>query len=237
MKSTAERRYYRVWLNLFSVMAIAIVVLGCGQDKNADENLQSNTAITTPVATTVAPQSTPQASLDKVKFKQADGSEKFSLKFKADGAKLVDSVDNELARLTADENNKVKIKDADDQTLGYVVSHDGYWKIEDAAQAQTLYVLRLQEDGDLKLEDGDDTSIYRIKVRDYGYEIETPEKVSLYKVKVKGGKLSLRDANEDTVLSTKSAMTSSAMAAFGFDVLTLPQQVGLAYAVNLAGGQ
>lgn len=179
----------------------------------------------------------PQAAGEAIKFKQADGSERFSLKFKPDGAKLVDGQDRELVRLTLDANQKIKIKDAEDSVLGYVVSQDGYWKLENAEQTEELYILRQQPDGDLKLEDGRDRALYRIKLRDYGYEIETPEKQSLYKVKAKEGKISLRDASDQTVLSTRSAILPAAVACFGFDELTPEQQAALAYAVNLAGGE
>jgi len=215
--------YYKLSLRAFSLLTISLIVFGCG---STQPNLPAQTG-TAPAATAPA-----QSAVEKIKFKQADGAEKYSLKFKPDGAKFVDAADTELARLKVDDSQKVKIKAADETVLGYVVTKDGYWKLENAEQTEELYVLRLQEDGDLKLEDGSDQQIYRIKVRDYGYEIETPEKQSLYKVKMKEGKISLRDANEETVMSTKSPMTSAAMTPFGFDVLTPPQQAALAYAVN-----
>jgi len=224
-------RYYKLCINAFSAMAIALVVLGCNSSTPETDSIA-----TTPAATQTSTANNAQASTEKIKFKQANGAEKFSLKFKSDGAKLVDGADAEIARLNLD-GNKVKIKDAADVVIGYVVSQDGYWKLENAEQTEELYVLRRQDDGDYKLETGDDTPVYRVKARDYGYEIETPAKESLYKVKVKKGKISLRDASEETVLSTKSAMTPAAMVPFGFDVLTPPQQAALAYAVNLTGGQ
>jgi hypothetical protein len=178
-----------------------------------------------------------QESLEQLKFKREDGSEAFSIKFKADGAKLVDADDQEIARFTVDDTGKVKIKDPSDQVLGFIVPEAGYWKVEDASQTQELFVLRHQDDGDYKLEDGQDTQIYRIKQRDYGFEVETPDKTSLYKVKLKGDKLSLRNANDATVISTKAPMVPAAMACFGLEALSLEQQAALAYAVNLSGGQ
>lgn len=180
--------------------------------------------------------SNPESSVENLKFKRDDGSEAFSLKFKSDGAKLVDSSDQEIARLNLDENQKVKIKTPDETVLGYVISQDGYWKVENAEQTQELFILRRQDDGDYKLEDGNDQELYRIKARDYGFEIETPDKQSLYKIKVKGEKTSLRNASDETVISTKSPMATIAMACFGLDGLSQEQQVALAFAVNLAGG-
>ena len=220
------KSYRKLVLKACSLLTISIIVFGCsGEEKNVAVDAQS-----APVASSVS-----QTSVEKIKFKQGDGTEKYSLKFKPDGAKLVDASDSELARLKVDDSQKVKIKAADETVLGYVVTQDGYWKLENGDQSEELYVLRLQDDGDLKLEDGADTQIYRVKKRDYGYEIETPEKESLYKVKVKEGKTSLRDSSEETVLSTKSPIAPAAMTPFGFDVLTPSQQAALAYAVNQSG--
>ncbi|MFK8184183.1 MAG: hypothetical protein AB8B99_12480 [Phormidesmis sp.] len=224
-------RYYKLTLKACSLLTISLIVFGCSSAAEKDISTSSGTASGTSSETSEVSQS----AVEKIKFKQADGAEKYSLKFKSDGAKFVDANDNELARLKVDDSQKVKIKAPDETVLGYVVTQDGYWKLENAEQSEELYVLRLQDDGDLKLEDGADQPIYRIKKRDYGYEIESPEKESLYKVKVKKGKTSLRDASEETVISTKSPMIPAAMTPFGFDVLTPPQQAALAYAVNSSG--
>jgi len=210
-------------------IAIAILIIStsllsaCGGSNNAVTGTNSgNQSQVTEVATTTG----------KVKFKLDGGADAFELKFKSDGAKLVDSNDTEIARIKIDASNKVKVKDAADKTLGYVVPEGGYWKVKDASQQQELYVLRRQSDGDYKLENGQDQEIYRVKARDYGFEIETPAKKSLYKVKSKNGKISLRNAADDTVLYTKSSFKPIAVACFGFDVLNREQQVALAYAVN-----
>jgi hypothetical protein len=171
----------------------------------------------------------------QIKFKQENGSDRFSLKLKNDGAKLVGDKDQEIARFKLD-NNKVKIKNSAEKTLGYIVTETGYWKIENPEQTKELYILRRQDDGDYKLETSDDREIYRIKKRDYGLEIETPDKKSLYKIKVKEGKTTLQDGSGKTVFSTKSPIIPIAIACFGFDVLTLEQQAGLAYAINASGG-
>ncbi|NEP17114.1 MAG: hypothetical protein F6J97_09430 [Leptolyngbya sp. SIO4C1] len=177
-----------------------------------------------------------QTTAEQLRFKREDGSEAFSIKFKPDGAKLVDGRDQELARFNLDENQKLKIKGPNEEVLGYVVAKDGYWKLENADQTKELFILRRREDGDYKLEDGNDTQLYRIKVRDYGYEIETPQKESLYKVRVNDGKVSLRNASGETVISTKSPIAPIAVASFGLDALSPEQQAALAFAINRTEG-
>lgn len=230
------KRYYQSILSLLLTFGL-VTSVGCIGVTTQSEGSSDTSAVPATTETATNGGEATQTATDKIKFKQEDGSERYSLKFKPDGAKLVDGADNELARLTIDENQKVKIKDAADQVLGYVVTKTGYWKLENADQTKELYILRRQEDGDFKLEDGNDNLVYKIKVREYGYEIETPDEVSLYKVKVKDGKISLRDANDVTVISTRSQMVPAAMVCFGFDVLSPAQQAALAYAVNRTGGQ
>lgn len=239
-----NRRHPLRWLSLSLLLMLMLgsTVACTSVSEPTSPEAAPDAATVDPVPTHAAGETTsdatdPAATLATLKFKQGDGAEAFSLKLKADGAKLVDPADAELARLTVDGSQKVKIKNAQDQTLGYVVKTGDHWKLENADQTQELFILRRQADGDYKLEDGQDAEIYRIKARDYGYEIETPDKQSLYKVKVKDGKTSLRNAQDETVLSTKDAIAPIAVAPFGFDVLTPEQQAALAYAVNLSGGQ
>ena len=212
-----------------------IIFSGCSQVAKENAPVANNT---TPTAEIVSNSQSLDFNLaSKVKFKLENGNEAFSLKPKEDGIKVESANGKEIARLTVDEQRKIKIKDAADRTLGYVVSQDKYWKIENSEQTKELYILRQQADGDYKLETGDDNQVYRIKSRDYGWEIETPQKQSLYKVKIKDDKIVLRDKDEMTVIKTESDFPLLAVACFGFDVLSQEQQSALAYAVILAGGQ
>lgn len=235
------------WLSrgLLLTLVLGLAVTGCTASSPTTEATSpevvkpapSSTESSQPGDAKNSDKTSDKTTLKTLKFKRGSGDDAFSFKIKADGAKVINPTETELARLTVDDGQKVKIKNAQDKPLGYVVKNGNHWKLENAEQSKTLYVLRQQADGDYKLEDSQDQLIYRIKVRDYGYEVETPGKQSLYKVKVKEGKTSLRNAKDETVLSTKDAIAPIAFAAFGFEVLTPEQQAALAYAVNLTGGQ
>lgn len=163
----------------------------------------------------------------KLKFKGADGEVSFSVKPESDGAKLVDADEKEIARFTVDQN-KLKIKDAADVVLGYVVVVDGHFKIKNAEQTEELFKLQMQSDGDWKLEDGGGKLIYKIKKRDYGFEIEDDNDNSLSKAKLKSGKTSLRNTAEETVLYTKDKINTLAFACMGLEaVKSQPLQAGL----------
>lgn len=217
------------------LVILAAVAIGCSSaPTNQSESQTLPSTLSTVAVSPAAGSLFPTALEDTVKFKQEDGSEAFSLKPKEDGAKLVDGTETELVRLTV-QVNKVKIKNADDEVLGYVVTDETKWKLENPEQSQELFLLRRQADGDYKLESGTDEPIYRIKQREYGYELESPDQQSLYKVKLKDGKLSLRDVGDRTVLSTRDDLQPLAMTAFGFDVMSLEQQAAIAYAIHLVG--
>ena len=83
----------------------------------------------TPPATQT--QTTPAVSSKsgKIELKSDGGKAAFSLKSESDGSKLVDENDRELARLTVDSREKVKIKDSADRAIGYVVTDAQSWKI------------------------------------------------------------------------------------------------------------
>ena len=216
------------------LISILVILSSCTTQAPVEEN--SSAATSNPPSPEVI-DSSPSANnlTNKVKFKLENGDEAFSLKPKDNGIKVESADGSEIARLTVDEERKIKIKDAADTTLGYVVSKDEYWKIENPEQTKELYILRQQSDGDYKLETDSDRQIYRLKRRDYGWEIETPEKESLYKVKTKDNKIVLRDKDEITVIKTEADFSLLALACFGLDVLTQEQQSALAYAITLAG--
>lgn len=179
----------------------------------------------------------PKVTFAKIKFKDAAGKTAFSLKPREDGAKLFDGKEKEVARYNLSPG-KLKIKDEHDKTLAYIIMARPHLHIEDADQEERLWKVQRQPDGDWKLERRNDTLVYRIKKRDYGFEVETPKKQSLHKVKFKNGKTSLRNAKEQTVLSTKDKIDPLAMACLGLDAVE-DQRVrfGLAVAMLVQQGK
>ncbi len=201
----------------------------------SDQPTLANGAVTNDAGTNDAV--TPQATRDKLKFKRANGQEAFSIKFKPDGGKLVDAGDQELARFKTEANQSIRIKGSNDEALGYVTSQAGAWSVVSADQSQVFFVLRSQAAGDYLLEDGNGSSLYRIQAREDGYKIGYPKTAQaspepMYRVKVKPGKVSLRNAAGETILSTKGDMLPVAIAAFALDSLSLEQQAALAFALN-----
>ncbi|WP_414551771.1 hypothetical protein [Anabaena sp. CCY 0017] len=206
-------------------------LLSCSNNPTKDEVSQQNTQTTTVTVTNVANRT------EKIKFKTEFGADLFSLKQQDNGAKLVDGNDQELARIRENTPGKLKIKNASEKVLGYVISQKGQWKLENPEESQVLYILKIQNDGHYTLEDAANKAIYQIQTQNNTWEINTPDQKLVYQVRIKDGKTSLRDASATTVFSTKSEISPIAFACFGFDVLTREQQAALAYAVNLTGGK
>ena len=91
----------------------------------------------------------PAAVQPKVKVKNGDGETAFSIKWKDDGAKMVDGQEQELARYNVSPG-KMKVKDPDDQVLAYLVGlpSGGRVKVKDASQEKELFKLIRQDDGE-----------------------------------------------------------------------------------------
>jgi hypothetical protein len=172
----------------------------------------------------------------KIKFKRTGGATAFSVKPQDNGAKLVDASEKELARYTVS-GAKLKIKSADDDVIGYVVCRPGKLKIEDDSD-RVLLELERTSSGDWRLESASEKMIYRIKPRSYGFEIETVKDTSLYKIKLKGGRTSLRNARDETTIYTNEKVSTLAVAPFGFDVIrsrAVKAGIAVALAIDLNG--
>ena len=213
----------RIPIHSLSVLCISLFAsVGCTASESVVEPSDSqptNVSADTQLTAEAPEQSENAGALaDKIKFKGSNGETAFSVKPEPDGAKLVDEKEKEIARFNL-KDTKLKIKDADDVVLAYVIASNGKYKIENAEQSVELWKLQAQADGDWKLEDGNQKLIYKIKKRDYGYEIEDDNEASLFKAKLKDGKTSLRNSSDSTVLYTKDPVSTLAFTCHGLKAI------------------
>ena len=222
---------YNFWLRCSALHLLMLtVLLGVAPALAHGQAVANSQAVATKAAV-------PKVAFEKIKLKNAKGKTAFSLKPQPDGAKLVDGKEKEVARYKLSPG-KLKIKDANDKTLAYIIMAHPHLHIEDAKQEERLWKLQRQSDGDWKLERRNDTLVYRIKKRSYGFEIETPKKQSLHKVKFKSGKTSLRDAKDQTVLSTKNKIDPLALSCLGLEAVKDQRiRFGLAVAMLVQQGK
>ena len=160
-----------------------------------------------------------------MKFK---GREVLAIKPMSDGAKLVNAAGLELGRYKVRDGFRVKVKDGSDRELGQIRGDAAKIHIENASGERT-FALQRQDDGDYKLETASGKLLYKIKTRDYGLKIEVA------KVKVSAGKTSLRNAQDETILSTKDSISVLAMACLALEKLDQPMRVGLAVRIQAEG--
>ena len=206
-------------------MFILIGAGACSQDRKKSDNKLPQSA----------QQSIRAGKTDgKVKVKKAGGETAFILKFYDDGLKLLDQRENEIARITRTKSEKYRIKDAGDNVLGYVTGSSNKFKIVDKTQQLTLFIFQSQSDGDWKLESLDDEEnlLWKVGNRDYGWKIESSTETKLSKVKVKNGRTTITDNNDDTTFYTNDEYSSLAIVPFTFNQLTKPQQAALSAALN-----
>lgn len=233
----------------FMSCLICLVLLGCGRKAAVEVAFDHSQIEPAPTAVVEDARNAPRSDesrvvaealplgFEKIKLKVDGGETAFSLKAKDDGGKLVDASEAELARFNLSPG-KLKVKAPDDEVIAFIVIADRQFKLEDASQTTTRWKLQRQADGDWKLEDGEQQLLYKIKHRNYGFEVESATEESVCKVKRKGDKTSLRDASEQTVLYTKDAIHPLALACFGLDQLEDNRlRAGLAVAVQLQYGR
>lgn len=172
----------------------------------------------------------------KLKFKDADDRERFSLKPKDDGAKLVDGEDRELARYKW-KGTALKVSGPDDAVLGHVVgSAGGALAVRDAEQRQILFTFARQGRG-WRLNDAKGALLYSVSPDDEGATIQDATGAEVARVKVREGKVSVRDATGRTLLATKSLVRADAAACLAFERLALPLRMGLLFHLQSSPGE
>ena len=235
--SELRRRMTIGWLLL-------LVLFGCQEAQPKPEAKPIANPAASSATTSRAPATTAEDSAHESKrltahihFKDDAGQRVYELKPELNGAKLVGPDEQEIARYRISDHT-LKIKDANDTVLGHIVRHGDHYKIEDAERETVLFKIAAQSDGDgdWTVEDGTQKRLYRIKKRDYGFEIESPTKDSLAKVKLKEGKLSLRNSQDLTLFSTKDHASTLGFTSLGLDqISSVPVRMGLLLLMTIDG--
>ncbi len=161
---------------------------------------------------------------DKESFKITHGKNGGSVLSKA-GATLLVFADKQ----SSNGPKGVKIDNASGKLVGFtrIIDEDSI-HIEDANKKE-LFKFKIH-DKNFKLKDAAEHELYKLKAESYGLKIEEAgSQDAIYKVKVKEGKISLKDAEGNTVLFTRSDVPAAAIACFALEKLNKEQQYALAY--------
>ncbi|WP_121970897.1 hypothetical protein [Leptolyngbya sp. BC1307] len=217
---------------MMGVVAIALTTLTSCQSVSS---LSRETTLT-PAPTNSAsqqPASSPKQSSQsrKITFRQPDGRPQFSLQFKSTGGKLTDPAGKVIANLILESDGAVRLTDASNQTVGYVVQTGDTWEIQGPKQTKPLFTFRQEANGNATLLRNDGSPVYQLTATDSGYTV-TADKTAQYTVDTHKGNGQIQTDEGQTVIATDSAIAPAALASFGFAKLTPAQQAGLAYALT-----
>lgn len=168
-----------------------------------------------------------------IEFDGLDSARVMKLVPRRERVKLEDANGELLARFTLDAG-RLRVERAPRELAGFVVpAGEGGrgLQILDARGGKLIYQLVREPDGDLKLEDGNRKLLYKMKLRDYGFKTVDAGGAVQSRVRVKPGKVSLRDATGRTTLSTGEEIAPAAVACFTLRDLPLEYQTGLALGI------
>ena len=159
-----------------------------------------------------------------------DGERALVLRLKSDVVVVEDGHYKQLAILRWAQDG-VTVEDGNGRNRGRVVKIDaGKYRVV-ASSGSTLFELTSEPDGDIKLIDGDARRVYVIKRRNYGYKLLDAHGVVAARIRSRQGKLSVRDANGVTFLSTRDPIPLKSLVALMLEQIPLEYAAGLAVAI------
>ncbi|MCA9502303.1 MAG: hypothetical protein H6748_06145 [Spirochaetaceae bacterium] len=156
-----------------------------------------------------------------VRFESGTETEAFEIRAGVERIELIDRSGLLVAEIRRADRGLV-VRDARGRPLGWVTreaaserpSH--YWA--ERAEGEATLELKQESDGDFELEDATGETLYKLKLRDYGFKIVDATGRDVVRVRRSdGGKTSIRDADGLTYLMTRDAIPVEVAA-----VLVLP---------------
>lgn len=163
-------------------------------------------------------------------FEGANDKTAFQLEARRDGVVVVENGQGEKLYELKLEAEGVSVQGAHGEALGRVVplaAGRGYAVMD--ATGREIYKLLLEADGDFKLRSADGRNLYVGKLRSYGFKVLNAAEEVESRVKVRSGRVSIRDGADNKYLSAKIANPQPLALA----VLTL-QDIPFSYAAGLS---
>ena len=167
-----------------------------------------------------------------IRLKSAGEQTEYELNIAADHATVFGKSNEELSIVKI--GDQFQVRRALDNHVGEILMTPRGINVIDPTTGQDFEFIKLRESNDWKLSDKEGETVYRVKQRSYGFEIELPDNQSLFKIKHKDKKKSLRDAGEITLLYTKDEVTTVALVPLGFRQV-ISEDLCIAMMVVLSG--
>ena len=227
-----------------AILALTVVLLASCSSNNRTEQA-ANTATgddssvelpTTDIEIPESEISTRQA--NTIEFCGPDGAPAFKFVHSRSGSSgsAFDAKGRILLRFTDDRSVKtqkfVRIENNEDKLLGFIRVVGIYSINVEDEKKNLLYKLHFDNAGRYSLRDPQDRVIYRLLDASGNLKIQKGETgKTLFGTGIKGGKVELRSADGNIVLSSRPEVPALALTGFGMKELTKEQQFGLAYSL------
>ena len=189
--------------------------------------------IALPLALLLGCASTPGPYGGSVEFEDASGRMVFELRSGSSDSLRMRSESGALICQLQPEGEAVRVLDARGRKLGTVVPlQDGVGLLVRSETGQELYKLIVESDGDFKLRDASGANLYVGKHRSYGFKVLDASDVVESRVKVREGRVSVRDGSGQKYLKAKlESPDPLAMAMLTLQDVPIYFAAGLSFAV------
>lgn len=140
--------------------------------------------------------------VERIEFQDGQGESFAVLERGGKGSRLLDGQGKELARYSPSSKGRVAVRDPGDTVLGWIVVREDRLQVRAADGATVRFRFQRRENGNWKLEDGDDNLICRINRRSDGWEVKDPEGARVARVRKSENTTTLSDAKGKSLVST-----------------------------------
>lgn len=169
-----------------------------------------------------------------IRFESGIGRPAFEARSNGDAIEVMDAEGRLLASLVR-EQEALLVLDDRKRPLGRVVERPDdedfrlLWLAPDGTPG---FGLERESDGDLELEDAAGETVYELKVRDYGFKVvDGRDEPSLRVRRSENGKISVRDSDDVTYLSTRDVVPIEVAAVWALPELDFMRASGFAVAL------
>ena len=168
-----------------------------------------------------------------IEFDGSEGSDLMHLEPRPTDVVLLDSSRKTLARYRIEDGYLLvrATGSARDAVVVRAAAGERGLRILEGPAGKVLYTLRGEADGDLRLDDAGDQTLYEIKLREYGLKVERGDGQTQAKVRVKQDKISVRNPAGKTVFTTRDPIPPAMAAVLTMNELPLTFRVGLGLAI------
>ena len=187
------------------------------------------------VATAVVDKDEPAGTptpVERIDFQDGQGKPFVVLERGGAGSRLLDGQGQELARYSPPAKGRVAVRDADNMVVGWIVIRDDRLQVRAVDGATIRFRFQRRENGNWKLEDGQDNLICKINRRVDGWEVKNPSGERMARVRKSENATTVSDGMGKTLASTTADIDGLVVACLEMGgVESLPLRGGVMLAV------